>query len=310
MTGNQENRYSMCLVVQEVCNTNNAIWMGIPAFVTAFGDFETGISNINTTRLEQEKDLKGIAEDKSVKEDEMIRQTLGLIGPIVAYANVINDETLRQEVDYSERELRRSRDTVLENQCQIVQDRTNTHSVNLIASYGVTAVQITDHATTITDYHAVIAGPRSAISLRKTQTATLEVLLKSTIAILTEQLDQLVVVFHTTSPQFESDYTNARIIVDLGGGQNTWAGTVGAGTIDNIMDAAGNDTTVWELNNTGTQDLQFGRGADSSDMGTPVTVAAGTTVTKTAIELGASGNKYLNVQNESGTEGSYKVVRD
>ena len=45
-------------------------------------------------------------------------------------------------------------------------------------------------------------------------------------------------------------------------------------------------------------------------MGTPVTVGAGETVTKTAIELGASGNKYLNVQNESGTEGSYKVVRD
>ena len=310
MTGDQENRYSMCLVVQEVCNTNNAVWSGVPAFVTAFGEFETGISNINTTRLEQEKDLRGIAEDKSVKEDEMILQTLGLIGPMVAYANVINDETLRQEVDYSERELRRSRDTVLENQCQIVQDRANTHSVNLIASYGVTAVQITDHATTITDYHAVIAGPRSAIALRKTQTAALEELLKSTIGILTGQLDQLAVLFKTTNPQFESDYTNARIIVDLGGGQNTWSGTVDAGTIKNVMDAASNDTTIWELTNEGTDDLLFGRGVNSSDMGTPVTVAAGTTETRTAIELGASGNSYLNVQNESGAEGSYKVVRD
>jgi len=48
MTGKQENRYSMCLVVQEVCNTNNAVWSGVPAFVTAFGEFETGISNIHT----------------------------------------------------------------------------------------------------------------------------------------------------------------------------------------------------------------------------------------------------------------------
>ena len=46
------------------------------------------------------------------------------------------------------------------------------------------------------------------------------------------------------------------------------------------------------------------------DMGTPVTEAAGTTETKTAVELGASGNSYLNVQNESGEEGSYRVVRD
>ena len=76
------------------------------------------------------------------------------------------------------------------------------------------------------------------------------------------------------------------------------------------MDAAGNDTTEWELTNTGTEALLFGRGVNSSDMGTPVTVAAGTTVTKTASELGASGNKFLNVQNQGVTEGSYKVVRD
>ena len=31
--------------------------------------------------------------------------------------------------------------------------------------------------------------------------------------------------------------------------------------------------------------------------------------TKTALELGASGNKFLNVQNEGGTEGSFKVVK-
>ena len=310
MTGDQENRYSMILVVQEMLNANSSIWSGVPAFVTAFGEFETGISSINATRLEQEKDLKGIAEDKRVKEDEMILQTLGLIGPIVAYANVTSNEPLRQEVDYSERELRRSRDTVLEDQCQIVQDRANTHSVDLIASYGVTAGQITDHATTITDYHGAIAGPRSAIAVRKTHTETFEVLIKSTIGILSDKLDQLVVVFKTTNPQFVSDYENARIIVDLGARQYTWTGDVGAGMIKNIMDAASNDATVWELTNTGTEALLIGRGADSSDMGTPVTVGAGETVTKTAIELGASGNKYLNVQNESGTEGSYKVVRD
>ena len=310
MTGKQENKYSMFLAVQTVCNANSGIWSGVPAFVTAFGEFEAGITNIHTTRLEQEKDLKGIAEDKLVKEGEMIKHTLGLIGPMVAYANVTSNEPLRQEVDYSKRELEKSRDTVLEDRCQIVQDRANTHSVELIASYGVTAGQITDHATTITDYHGAIAGPRSATAVKKTQTEALEVLLKSTMEILTGKLDQLIVIFETSNPQFVSDYKNARIIVDLGARQYTWTGTVGAGMIENIMDAAGNDATVWELTNEGTDALLFGRGADSSDMGTPVTVGAGETVTKTAIELGASGNKYLNVQNESGTEGSYKVVRD
>lgn len=309
MTGNQENKYSMFLAVQQVCNLFNTVWAGVAAFATAFASFEAGIGNINSTRLKQEKDLKGIAEDKKVKEDDMINKTLGLIGPLVAYANVTLNEPLRQEIDFSERELILSRDTILENKCQIVQDRANTHSADLIASYGVTALQITEQNTSITEFHPTIAGPRSAIALRKTQTAELELLINSTNAILTEQLDKLVVVFQSTKPQFVTDYNNSRIIVDLGGGKNTWSGTVADGLTKNIMSTATNDAQIWELTNAGTGDLQFGRGANSSDMGIPVTVPAGTTITKTAIELGNTGNKFMNVKNESGSEGSYKIVR-
>jgi hypothetical protein len=75
------------------------------------------------------------------------------------------------------------------------------------------------------------------------------------------------------------------------------------------MSTATNDAQVWELSSEGTGDLQFGRGANSSDMGIPVTVPAGTTITKTALELGNTGNKFMNVKNESGSEGSYKIVR-
>lgn len=310
MTGPQENRYSMCLTVQGVVNANNAVWAAVPAFVTGFADFEAGIANINTTRLEQEKDLRGIAADKLAKENEMVNQTMGLVGPLVAFANVTHNDVLKQEIDYSESELRLSRDTILENKCQIVQDRANTNSAALIASYGVTAGQITAHATSITDYHATITGPRSAIALRKTQTAVLEQLLKTTILILTGQLDQLVVLFHTTNPQFESDYTNARIIVDLGTGPNTFTGTVAAGQTKNIVNNANDDAQVYELGNTGAGDLAFGRGANSGDLGTPVIVQAGLTVIKTALELGASGNRFLNVQNGNATDGSYKVVKE
>lgn len=309
MTGNQENKYSMFLAVQQVCNLFNTIWAGVAAFVTGFASFEAGIANINSTRLKQEKDLKGIAEDKNVKENDMIDKTLGLVGPLVAYANVTLNEPLRQEIDFTERELKKSRDTILENKCQIVQDRANTHSVALIASYGVTALQITTQNTSITDYHATIAGPRSAIALRKTQTAELEVLLNSTNAILTEQLDKLVVVFQSTNPQFVVDYNNSRIIVDLGGSVNTYSGKVAGNTKKNILNTATNDTEVFELNNNGTVELFFGRGADSNDMGLNVRVNPGEILEKTAAELGGSGNKYLNVNNESPEEGSYKVVR-
>jgi hypothetical protein len=309
MTDKQENKFSMFLSTEQVCADNTAIWTTVPAFGTAFGTFQTGIVGIQNLRVQQETDLKGIAEDKANKQTALISSALGIAKPIVAYANATNNPQLRQEVDYSESDLTRSRDTDVETICTLIHARANTNAAALVA-YGVTAPMITDLGTAITDYHPTIAGPRSAIAVRKQQTAAIEQLIKETNEILTGQLDQLIVLFETSAPEFFNSYKNARIIVDLGGGQNTWSGTVGGGTIDNIMDAAGNDETVWELTNEGTEELKFGRGVNSSDMGTPVTVAAGTTEMRTALELGASGNKFLNVQNQGVTEGSYKVVRD
>jgi hypothetical protein len=80
---------------------------------------------------------------------------------------------------------------------------------------------ITALATALTDYHATIAGPRSAISVRKTQTAELELKLKGATTILTGQMDQLVGMFEAAPAVFVGDYNNARIIIDLGGGPNT-----------------------------------------------------------------------------------------
>ena len=308
MKSKQENKYSMFLSTEQVCNDNNSVWAGLPAFVTAFAAFQACIADINTTRLAQEADLKGIAQDKQIKEDEMIRQALAIAKPIIAFANVTGNSQLKQEVDYSESELRKSRDTILENKCQIIHDRANTN-IGSLAPYGVTAGMVTAYQTAINDYHSLIAGPRSAIAMRKTQTTQLDEKLNAGTLILTGQLDQLVVLFKVSNPTFVSDYTNARIIVDLGAGANTFTGTVAGGETKNIINNANDDAEEFEITNTGNDPLKFGRGVNSNDMGNSITFLAGETITKTALELGASGNKFLNVQNENAAEGSYKVVR-
>lgn len=46
----QENKRSMYIAVQKVRNKNNSVWSGLPAFVTAFGEFETTIAYIDIQR--------------------------------------------------------------------------------------------------------------------------------------------------------------------------------------------------------------------------------------------------------------------
>ena len=76
MTDKQENKRSMYIAVQKVCNKNNSIWSGLPAFVDAFGDFETTIADIDMQRQIQEGKTTGITENKQKEEDEMIQISL------------------------------------------------------------------------------------------------------------------------------------------------------------------------------------------------------------------------------------------
>jgi len=101
-----------------------------------------------------------------------------------------------------------------------------------------------------------------------------------------------------------------RIIVDLGGHINTYSGKVPPSTSKNIFDTASDDNETLEITNDGSVSLDFGRGANSGDMGgAPVSIPAGITKKVTVINLGPSGNKYLNVKNGSTETGSYKVLR-
>lgn len=163
MTDRQENKLSAYLSVQQVCNTNNAVWNGLPAFVTAFGTFENFITEINDIRGKQEADRKGIAENKLNKENDLISKTLLVSSALVAFADATNNTQLRQEVDYSENQLRKARDTVIRDRCQLIHDRAN-DNIALLAPYGITPAQLTALQTAIDTYNDVIASPRTAIA--------------------------------------------------------------------------------------------------------------------------------------------------
>ena len=309
MTGKQKNKLRMYKATEEICVNNTITWTPVTAFGAAFVLFQGGIGDIDDLQVKQEADLKGITENKNNKESVLINSSLTISKPMVAFANVTNNPQLRQEVDYTESDLLRSSDSDLETRCTLIKERADTHALALV-TYGVTAPMIASLGTALTDYHAVISGPRSAEAVKKQQTAEIELLFKATDHILKGQLDQLIILFETSSPEFYGSYKNARIIVDLGGHVNTFSGKVPPSSIKNILDTAKNDSEIFEINNNGTVPLDFGRGADSSDIGsTPITLIAGESKSYTALELGQTGNKFLNVKNGDSEEGSYKVIR-
>ncbi len=215
MTDNQENKLSMGLAVQTVVNNNNSIWSGLPAFVTAFGDYETVIQEIQNNRVVQEADTSGVTLDKHSAEAALIEKTLAVSSGTYAYATAVNNNTLRKKIAFSPSSLSRSRDTVLRDICQLVHSEVNAVIANL-ADYGILPADLTDLQNKIDAYNSVIAEPREAITDKSTATQELVLLFKKFDGIINDMLDKLMVNFKSSDPNFHRQYTNARIIVDLG----------------------------------------------------------------------------------------------
>ena len=68
-------------------------------------------------------------------------------------------------------------------------------------------------------YEPVVIAPREAIVMGKGVTGTIETGTKSADALLKLELDKAMRKFKRKNPDFAEAYANARIIVDLGGGQ-------------------------------------------------------------------------------------------
>ncbi len=93
------------------------------------------------------------------------------------------------------------------------------------------------------------------------------------------------------------------------GGDIILTGDIAGGDTDNILSGGFDDTTEFEITNTGTTLLKFCTGTSPSDTSAAgVELIKGATVTKTALELGTAGNTFLNVKNLDATnQGSWKV---
>ncbi len=215
MTDKQDNKRSMYIAVQRVCNSNNSIWSGLPAFVRVFGDFETTVANIDAQSQVQEGKTTGITENKQKEEDEMIQITLEIAAAVYAYASLNGDNELRDKVSYSPTHLRRSRDNILKDICQVIHDEANKVITNL-TDYGKTPADLTQMQKEIDDYAAILAKPRTAIGTRATATTHLVELFTQGDDILKSRLDKLMLSYQNTEPVFYQTYQNVRNIVDLG----------------------------------------------------------------------------------------------
>ena len=215
MNDSQENKLKMYFAVQKVVTNNTEVWKDLKAFADVFTQFGETIQEIQSTRMIQEGNLTGISKDKAQKKEDAISKAVEISSAVFAYASIIRDHTLMAKVDYSPSELRKSRDTILIDQLQVIHEATQAELADL-ANYGIEADDLAELKTLTHAYEQLLDEPRVAITDRAQATTALADLFAQGDTQLKEQMDKLMVMYKTTHAKFYQTYTNARKIIDLG----------------------------------------------------------------------------------------------
>lgn len=214
MNWRQEDKLSMYFTVKNYMKKNKSAWSSFVPLSNAYNKFSQKIDEIIETSTHQTEIIKGKAINKRQKRDAMIEVALRIGAVITAYAAELGNNELMHTVNYKKRQLVLSRDTIVNALCKIILDEAKNNAPDLI-DYGITSVEIAEFETAIAQYHQTIADPREAIVSRGTYTELLNQLFKQADFVLKNEIDNLMIVYKTTKPDFYATYKESRKIIDL-----------------------------------------------------------------------------------------------
>lgn len=209
----QEAKQNMYQVVEAHCVANPTIVSANVAFSAALNDFAAKSARINADAQKAGTNLTGVAVDKTVAKQNLIRNATKIAGLIYAYAAKNGNNTLKQSVNFSKTDFGRLKDGELAAACQNIHDLGIANQSSL-GDFGVTDEKLEALQTAVDAYAANVAKPRTAIVDRKTTKANIRQWFKDADFILTEQMDRLIEDFAADHPDFVAQYKNARIIID------------------------------------------------------------------------------------------------
>ena len=216
MNKTQNTKLSSDLTVEKVCNDNQQVWNGVPAFVSAIGEYVSLLDSVRSTLSRQGINIKGVTLDKKAVKKDLTDITLEVAGAVYAFAADTKNLSLKAKVAITSSNFDHLRGSELLAFCNTVYSEAVAITAQLV-DYGITQNEMNNFQGLLTNFSSQLPAPRAAISDRKGATDELAKLFARIDIILKEKLDKLMHKFRLSDPDFYRLYFDARIIVDIGG---------------------------------------------------------------------------------------------
>ena len=193
------------------------LWQSTPGFVKLQGSLATELAFITKNAPATLRRKTGSAEDKDAARLALCKAGLIIAGAVSAYAHQTGNHELLVRVDTTLTLLLGGRGQDSFSKCEDILSAA-TANLAALADYSVTQADLDNLQSLLDDYEELLPLPQVAIGSAKSVGQAIDAALDRLDGILNNGLDNLMLKYEDTHPDFFNDYTNARIIIDRPGG--------------------------------------------------------------------------------------------
>lgn len=216
MTTRDKNYLTMCRTVNTVFTKHEAVWQSNNRFTREVETFGGLLSQLHDAKVDTEVVTTGATVDKADAAVQVYAKAVDLGKRASVYALDNNNQELHNQLRTSKGSLSNMHDTFSLAKARDIYNRIDAIKEEL-ADYGISAEDVAEFKGLIDAYDGLISRPRELIVERKGHNESIPELLKK-LRESVYKLDSLINLFSGTA--FETDYRNARIVVDTGSRKN------------------------------------------------------------------------------------------
>jgi len=226
MNNVNNNQARMISTSVSYCVEKASVTSGIPQFVIVIGNVSAKMVLIDSLNPIASGTSRGVTMDVNLIRMAMVKLGFKCASGALAYANSIQNNTLKELVNYTEAKLNRLTKEMVDDICESIMEAANTH-IGQVTNFGVVATDISDLGVAIGLYRASDDNSRNTIITRSLAKKQVTKLIREVIDdLLVGQLDKMVNTLKESNEDFYDGYYQARMIIDLGTSSTMVRGTV------------------------------------------------------------------------------------
>lgn len=187
-----------------------------PELVAAHQQLKVGRVLISENSQVQEADTSGLTTNRNLVKDDLIQGILKFSAALRAYATAIKNEELKAKAHYVSSELKKTPDPILFDIGTLLFRLANPIKTEL-TKYSIGEDQIQEMEKLLPVFKLAYPQQRMATTESKVSTGNIGKVYKSIDKLLKDIIDELMLPFQFSQPDFYNTYKNARIIVNYSG---------------------------------------------------------------------------------------------